>query len=292
MNEVLIVSRAVHFGSCLVLLGVFAVWLLIERPGAGRRGMGWRLAAVCLAAAMGSGLLWLWAAAAGMSGSSMMESLNPQLFELVLGQTPPGHVWIFRSVVAGLIAAAICFRRGRGIVGIVLVAVFVGSLAWLGHAGAGEGMRRVEMLTADVAHLLAAGVWPGGLLPMALVLRRGMRVGELAEARAGARRFSAMSLAAVGVLAGSGVTNACFLVGSFHALVGTDYGRLLMVKVTLFAAAAGLGACNLLIHKPGLDAAPEALGAMARKVWMEAGLGALIVLVVAVMGTLPPGAQP
>lgn len=294
MNELLIVARAVHFGSCLALLAVFAVRLLVERPAAGDGRAGRGLAAFCLGVAAVSGFLWLWVAAAGMSGSGLMEALNPQLFQMVLEETPPGQVWIVRGIVAVMLGVVLCFPRGgwRWGAGGALAAVLAGSLAWLGHAGAGEDGRRSLMLVADVAHLLAAGVWPAGLLPFALLVRRLVKGGAPAAAYAGVRRFSAIILATVGVLAASGLVNAFFLVGSFRALVSTDYGRLLMVKVVLFGIAAAFGAWNLLVHKPRLETAPAALAGIARKVWIELALGTLIVLVVAIMGTLPPAGRP
>jgi len=118
-----------------------------------------------------------------------------------------------------------------------------------------------------------------------------MKAGILSAARAAVRRFSAMSLITVAVLAASGVVNACFLVGSFHALAATNYGRLLVIKVVLFASAASLGAWNLLMHKPRLEIAPESLKATARNVWIEVALGILIVFVVAIMGTMPPASS-
>ena len=284
-EEVLILSRAVHFASCLLLLSIFVVRLLVERPAADDGRASRLLAHVCLAVAMGSGFLWLWATVAGMSGSSLMDSLNPQLFRIVIGQTPPGHVWIVRFGIGVLLGALLCFRRGRWSFGLIPAAVFVGSLAWLGHAGA-DG--RTLNLAADVAHLLAAAAWPAGLLPFVLLLRRHMQTGTLAAAHAAARRFSALSLVTVVVLVASGLVNAFFLVGSFHALVATDYGRLLMLKLALFAIALTLGAWNLLVLEPRIGTAPEALAAMARNVWIEATLGTLIVLVVAILGTLPP----
>jgi putative copper resistance protein D len=148
------------------------------------------------------------------------------------------------------------------------------------------------MLAGDVAHLLAAGVWPAGLLPFALLLKGLMKAGALPAARAAARRFSAMSLATVAVLALTGIMNAFFLVGSIHALVSSDYGRLLMLKVALFAVAIALGAWNLLVHKPRLETDLGALAAMARKVWIEVALGTAIVLVVGILGTLPPAGHP
>jgi len=294
MTELLILSRAIHFGSCLVLLSVFAVRLLVEPPAADDGRAERRLAGGCLVAAAGSGFLWFWAAAAGMSGSGLLDSLSPRLFQMVLEETAWGEAWMIRcatGVALGLLLC--CARRGWSLrVGAVLAAVLVGSLAWLGHAGAGAGARRPLMLAGDVTHLLAAGVWPAGLLPFALLLRRRMKAGALPAAHAAARRFSAMSLVTVGVLAASGLVNAFFLVGSFHALATTDYGRLLIVKVALFAMAVALGARNLLIHKPRLETAPAALDAMARTVWIEVALGTLIVLAVAILGTLPPAAHP
>ena len=293
MDNLLILARAIHFGSCLLLLSLFLVRLLIERPAAEEGGEKRALAVLCLIAAAGSGFLWFWVSVAGMSGSGLAASLDPQLFRMVLAETPPGQAWLARCGIGGLLGMVLCFPRGawRWRAGLILAGAFAASLAWLGHAGAGQDGRRSIMLAADVAHLLASGAWPVGLLPFALLLRRRMRAGALAAAHDAARRFSAMSLAAVGVLAASGLINACFLVGSIHGMIATDYGRLLIVKITLFAVAATLGAWNLLVHKPRLETAPGALGAMARKVWVEAALGALIVLIVAILGTLPPGSS-
>jgi len=294
MYALLILSRAIHFGSCLLLLSVFAVRLLVETAATDDSRAARRLAGLCLAAAAGSGFVWFWVAIAGMSGSGLLESLSPQLFRMVLIETAPGNVWIVRCAIGVAFGVLLCFPlRGwswRG--GAVLAAVLVGSLTWLGHAGASEDVRRPWMLSADVAHLLAAGVWPAGLLPFALLLKQYIRAGLLPAARAAATRFSAMSLITVAVLASSGAVNACFLVGSFRGLATSEYGRLLIIKVALFAMAVAFGARNLLVHKARLDIAPEALDAMARNVWIEVALGTLIVFVVAILGTLPPASHP
>lgn len=289
MNGLLILSRAIHFGSCLVLLSIFAVRLLVGDGLAERR-----LAGLCLLAAAGSGFVWFWAAVAGMSGSGMMESFSPQLFGMVLAQTAPGHVWTFRCAIGVTLAVLLCIVRRAWIwpVGAPLASLLVASLAWLGHAGAAGDGPRPWMLAGDVAHLLSASVWPAGLLPFALLLRRQMKQGALSSAHIAARRFSTMSLITVAVLTASGLVNAFFLIGSFRALLSSGYGRLLLIKIALFGLGVTLGACNLLIHKPRLDSAPQALESMARKVWIEIALATLIVLVVAIMGTLPPASHP
>jgi copper resistance protein D len=47
-------------------------------------------------------------------------------------------------------------------------------------------------------------------------------------------RFSVMGYVAVAVLIASGLINSWYLVGSFAALLGTLYGRPLLVKLSLF----------------------------------------------------------
>ena len=125
--------------------------------------------------------------------------------------------------------------------GAVSATLLTASLAWLGHAGASEGPNQNVELAGDVLHLVSAGLWPAGL-GTALALFLGCYLhGErepisLLVAGAATRRFSALSLVAVGLLAVSGIANSYFLVGSFHMLFTSDYGRLLLLKLALFLA--------------------------------------------------------
>ena len=99
----------------------------------------------------------------------------------------------------------------------------------------------------------------------------------------------------MGALAATGLTNSYFLVGSLRALVASEYGRLLMLKLFLFSIMVGLGACNLLRFKPQLALANEqnatqrdALRKLMRNVIAELCLGTLIVLIVSALGATPP----
>ena len=53
-------------------------------------------------------------------------------------------------------------------------------------------------------------------------------------------------------LAASGIANSYYLVGTFHALISTEYGRLLLLKLVLFGATIGIGAWNLFLCKSRL----------------------------------------
>ena len=153
-------------------------------------------------------------------------------------------------------------------------------------------------LFADVLHLLVAGFWPTGLLPLALLLRKLRRTSEPAKKlpiAALVRRFSALSLGSVALLAATGFINSWFLVGSFSNLLEQPYGRWLLAKIILFCFAVAIGAVNLLRLKPRLEIKnvqtdnPETTVAQLQfNVHAELFLGIAIVIVVAILGILPP----
>jgi putative copper resistance protein D len=82
--------------------------------------------------------------------------------------------------------------------------------------------------------------------------------------------------------------------GSFRAIAVTDYGRLLLLKITLFAVMVAIAAINRLWLAPKLEAdAPREpqLGIpvqLERNSLIEIGLGLIIFALVGVLGTLHP----
>ncbi len=139
-------------------------------------------------------------------------------------------------------------RTGRsGLAGVPawLLATLVGaaalvvSLSLSGHAVTG----RWEPLgfIADLVHVSAAAVWVGGLLVLATVLLRTRPGIEPDELEGVVRRFSATAVVAVAAIVGSGVFQAWRQVGSWNQLTETDYGTVLLLKVTLMVAAVEAG---------------------------------------------------
>jgi copper transport protein len=86
-------------------------------------------------------------------------------------------------------------------------------------------------LTADVLHLCAMSAWVGGLVLVvgALLPRR-----EPDELRTALPVFSRVAFTAVVTLAVTGTYAAWRGIGSLRAILGTDYGRLVSLKVLLF----------------------------------------------------------
>src|SRR6185437_16110950 len=118
--------------------------------------------------------------------------------------------------------------------------------------------------------------------------------GWLDTARASTRRFSLLGIASVATLLATGIVNSWFLVGGIPGLLGTRYGRLLLVKLLLFAAMVGVAAVNRQRLTPQLNgsvAPAAALGRLCRNALIETTLGLGILLVVGALGTEPPGAH-
>lgn len=258
--------------------------------------------------ALASHVAWLWLQAASMAGVPVLSALPVDGLARALTETQFGRVWALRLGALVLLGAFLLFRSGEEtrrdwlalrFESLLLGGAALGALAWAGHAAATEGALQLAHLVADVVHLLVAGLWVGGLLPLAITLlttRRdepdGATRGE--NALLAARRFSTLALIAVAALLASGAVNTWVLVGDVARLIGTPYGVALLAKLVLLAVLLVVAAINRgrLAGRPR-DMA-QRLVALERGVVIELALGAVIVLVVGVLGVTPPArhAQP
>ncbi|WOT40331.1 copper resistance CopC/CopD family protein [Streptomyces coeruleorubidus] len=112
------------------------------------------------------------------------------------------------------------------------------ALTWAAAEHASAGIQVPVAMTSSVLHLVATGVWLGGLVALLLTLRRAS-VDALTEV---VPRFSRIAFASVTVLAVTGLYQSWRGLGSLAALTGTSYGRLLLAKlvaVTALLLAAG-----------------------------------------------------
>jgi uncharacterized membrane protein len=162
--------------------------------------------------------------------------------------------------------------------------------AWTGHAGATPGAVGQFALASDALHLLAAGAWVGGLLPLAMLLDCSQREKQPAwpALRAEAvRRFSLLSIASVGLLLASGLVNSWYEVGTIDNLIATSYGWLVIAKFGLFAAMVTFAAVNRFYLTPRLAVAGAA-HQLERNSLAEAALGFAAILVVGFLGSMAP----
>ncbi|MFD6230268.1 copper resistance CopC/CopD family protein [Streptomyces sp. NPDC060232] len=106
------------------------------------------------------------------------------------------------------------------------------AFTWAAAEHASAGIQVPLAVPVAVLHLLAMGVWLGGLITLVVVLRSHGSEGGTVPARA-VSRFSTMAFAAVAVLVGTGVYQSWRQVGSWEALTATSYGKTLLVKVAV-----------------------------------------------------------
>ncbi|MFE1798575.1 copper resistance CopC/CopD family protein [Streptomyces sp. NPDC059517] len=122
------------------------------------------------------------------------------------------------------------------VVGGFLAVALAGTWAVAEHASA--GIQVPLAMTSTMLHLLAMAVWLGGLGALLTALHRS----EVPLPAASVHRFSRLAFASVTVLVLTGVYQSWRGLGSFDAVFGTSYGRILVAKVcavvALLAAAA------------------------------------------------------
>jgi copper resistance protein D len=189
--------RAVHFAATILAAGVVIFQFLVAEPAFRtasrdlrpsletlRRRWTW-MVWTGLAFAAVSAAVWVLLLAADIYGASVGEVWRDGGVWTVVTQTRFGQVWSLRFVLGVLLAALIALKnptqRGQlgGIAILLAICVLIGP-AWTGHAGATPGAVGQFILASDAFHLLAAGAWVGGLLPLAMLLdcaRRGKQPG-------------------------------------------------------------------------------------------------------------------
>jgi putative copper export protein len=136
-------------------------------------------------------------------------------------------------------------------------------------------------------HVAAVAFWFGSLLPL-----RRVAAAELPAAAARiVEAFSRLALRVVPLLAAAGIALAALLLGSWDNLA-TNYGRLVVLKLGLFAILMLLAALNRWRYGPALATGEERIVTIFRRVVMaEFVLIAVVLAVTAALTALfSPGA--
>jgi putative copper resistance protein D len=298
----LVAARILQFAAVTVLFGLALFPLysypsgVSERPAelsrSLRNAMRWAAALALL-----SNLLWGLFIVANMAGTLNAVADRDTLLSIAL-ETSFGQVWVARLALTVMLLVLLVGRWHRHWVVLFVSATLLASLAFVGHTQTSDGQLRVLHVSADGVHLLAAGAWLGGLLALGhllMVTRKAPTPGHTAIATTALVRFSGMGYIAVAGLIGSGLINAWLLVGSVANLATTQYGQLLLVKISLLVGMLVLAALNrfglipsLLRSNEGSQQAAITLRRLRRNVIGEQMLGLAVVFVVGYLGTMPP----
>jgi copper transport protein len=260
LDFVVAIARWIEDGALLLTFGMlFMAWVARRGPQ-----LAWvRPRLLPPMVALAAGLVVVGGEAASASGASAGSVIA------YFGSGPAGMARIARIGAEALTCIAIS-TRDRAAWPALLVALTALSLS--GHAAGAKAPWL--SVTLDVGHLVAAGVWVGGLMAMATLRPTG---GWSAGGRALLQRFTPWALLGFGTSVCLGVLQASVNLGSASALLTTSYGRLLIAKAMGIAVMVPL---SLLAWKQ-------------RRVHLrtEAAIGVIVIGAAALLASLPVPAR-
>ena len=270
------VSKAVHNVSLATVIGglIFAVAILPrnahgsrakdaeapEHPAftralavAAAAGAAWTLSAIAV-------LVLTYSDVAGQSLSGDAEFTRALVYFMTDIET--GRAWLAVTIVAAVVTTALFGVRSLTGLAITLVLSLVGMvpIALIGHSSSSSDHEGA--INSLALHLVGVSAWVGGIIMLAVLsgiltgskaaTQAGAKAGAKAPAQAGTkaditeptlRRFSSLAGFAFVLVFASGVINASIRVTSWHDLVGSAYGQMLLAKAV---AALMLGAIGLM----------------------------------------------
>ena len=243
--------------ALLLLAGqVLVRWLARRAPRLEWVAPGFRASSIALSA----GLVVVWSEATVASGGHNISNY------LAFFDNVSGAVLIARLLFEAFTLVAVT-QRWRSLplwLGGALVLLAAG-----GHAaGADPAWFGIGL---DAIHLIAAGLWAGGIAALAALRPPGGW--RSSEARTLLGRFTPVALAAFGTTIVAGGLEAITQLGSIQSLVGTAYGRVLLIKMALVALMLPLSAMAWRLKRP--------------HVRIEASLAACVVGAAALLASFP-----
>ncbi|MEU9154968.1 copper resistance protein CopC [Streptomyces sp. NPDC048417] len=241
VNALYGIGRYVAYGGLALLIGVavfvLACWRSVTAVRLMRRpfAIGWW-------ALLGSSVALMLLRGPYDSGDGTAGILDVNSLRQAVG-TRPGIALLVRLIL--LLTVAVLVRRRLPepkptprVVAVSGVLVLGLAATWVTAEHAAAGIQVPVAMASTALHLLAMAVWLGGLTALLVTLHRAPAEDPLPPAAVA--RFSRIALAAVAVLAATGVYQSWRGLGSWQAFT-TPYGRILAFKiwavlVMLFAA--------------------------------------------------------
>jgi copper transport protein len=186
-----------------------------------------------------------------------------------------------------------------GLVAILVLALVI-TQALNSHAAAFNELLPVRVL-ADALHLLAAGLWVGGLLALTVAVTPLLRHNEADRALAWSilRRFGLLAAIGLATLLATGLYASGQQVASLDALLTTLYGQTLIAKFGLALGVALIGLLNAAtLHPRVADTLrrilrrPAISPQLERMVLLECAGATLILLLAALLSATTPARGP
>ncbi len=298
------IVRAAAFASYALLVGSIA-FVLLCWPGAIARRDVRRVMLVGWAALLATSVATLLLQGPYGNGLGLDRLFDSTIISETLGSRLGAAltVRLLLLALAGGYLVLLCAwlghlkRRGRACFGAVGVALAIGlACTWAAADHAAVGLQPALALPVDVVHLLTMGLWLGGLVTLVVVLQPAAADTRNNKAQAppehAVSRFSSVATASIVTLIGTGSYQSWRQLGGWAAFGSTDYGRLLLVKLGVFAA---MGCVALRSRKTTREwqtllwRALPLTSTLRRSVLAEAALGAVVLGITAMLVNAEPG---
>jgi copper transport protein len=245
-SEVGVIARWVYLYGLIGLLGLAFTQLVVVPGGA---------AAGRLRSAMA--LSWL-AATCGLAGLTLAQASGAGLGVGNVLSSSIGSAFLMRGIpllATGLVLLGVkrLGRVGLALLGITTLAAMLGDVL-KSHAAAGASWVWLH-IAEQWLHLVATGIWVGGLAGLLLALGA-LGPGNRIPA---ARRFSFWAGVAIVVVGITGTLRAFDEIGTWHQLFHTGFGQLIILKIALFGLLGLLGAWNRFRNVGAVESSPRGL---------------------------------
>lgn len=269
---------AIYAGLFIGIGGVFAgAWLAPRsRPGIG-------IGATAVVLGIAGTIL-----SVGLQGLDALGASIFRFFDLLMWTTGMGTSYgmtvlvMLMALLCALLALLATSLPLARLLSLASLVAGAGALALSGHASAAEP--QLLMRPAVFLHAATITLWIGALVPLGLALRA-----NSAEAIPALKRFSAFIPYAVTALVAAGMALTMIQVQDPAALLTTNYGRLLVAKLTLLVILFALAAYNRYrLTRPAEQGEDSARRSLVRSIVMETMLVLVILGIAAGWRFTPP----
>lgn len=258
-DRAFLVANIVGYLGLMAAVGLALFEVMVPRLPTGASRARDRVIAVAVAATVAAHVALVPLTFIRAEGAGLDRVLDPNTF--VLGLSTAAGLALGLLVLGGcalLLTPVVARPAARVTLTALGTIMAVVSVLAVGHT------RTVAptwlIMSTDVIHVLAGAMWFGGVIGLSMHLRTARRSGVAPSAAASTvARFSAVAGVLVLALAVTGTVMSVLVVGSAQALLDTNYGRTLLVKVGFAAVIALLAVYNKLYLVPAVSRphAPE-----------------------------------
>ncbi len=282
-RAMVLVNRLLQFISLFIAAGTVFFCVLVRPPRYTESSLR-KIITIASAVAAATYILAIGVGGADMAGVGPGSLIDFSVWKLAAGTNLLDSAIVG---VSGVVILNIGWRvphtAGRSATLLLGGVIALTGLALTGHAA--TAAPRWLMAPSIVLHLFTAAFWVAATIPLAWILK----TSPTADSTLVLNRFSSRAAIALAVLVASGVCVAIVQVESFPALISTDYGVVLLLKLGVVMLLLALAAFNKYWFMPRIEKSESGSVLHLRwAIYVEVGLMAGVLILTTILTTTVP----